>query len=175
MLNSAFERGENLKLKAITYRLDPYLWSKYAISSIDLSKANWKTIKYLNDNGDGFGPEIGTLPNDQGGIYLFSIYCPVILGYTEFPAYIGRAQSTQNQNLRKRCREYLTKFSRNDERPLITKMIKYWGKYLYLSYFVIEQNVDTIDCEKNLINSLLLPFNDEIPDIEIRQAIKAFP
>lgn len=174
MLNSAFKLGEELKLRTVPFPLHPNLWSKYDISAVDLSMINWSTIKYLNDEGDGFGPDIGNLPNNEGGIYLFSIHCPVIIGHTEFPVYIGRAQSTKNQNLRKRCREYFTKYAREDERPLITKMIEYWGKYLYLSYFVLDDNQDTIDYEKKLINSLLLPFNNAIPDIEIRQAIKAF-
>jgi len=174
MLSKAFDLGEELTLKTIRYPLHPPLWSKYDISSVDLNIVNWNTIKYLNEACDDFSPEIGTLPNNKGGIYLFSIHCPIILGHTEFPAYVGRAQSTDNQNLRKRCREYFTKYLRDDERPKITRMIKYWGKYLYLNYFILDANDDTIDYEKKLINSLLLPFNDAIPDIEIRQAVKAF-
>ena len=88
--------------------------------------------------------------------------------------YIGRAQFSDNQNLRKRIREYWTKYARDNERPLITKMFKYWSDDLYLSYLPIDNNQGIIDYEAKLINSLLLPFNTEIPDKEIKQAISAF-
>ena len=105
---------------------------------------------------------------------MFSIGCPIIPGFTEYPVYIGRAQYTGGQNLRKRCKEYFQKYSRQDERPKITRMFKYWAKELFLSFLTIEDNDDTKDFEKKLINSLLLPFNDEIPENNLQQAIKAF-
>jgi hypothetical protein len=150
------------------------MWTKYDLSAIDLNLTNWTTIKYLNDAGTDFHDDIRTLPNDTGGLYLFSINCPVIPGRTEFPAYIGRAKITDRQNLRKRCREYLTKFSRGDERPKITRLFQYWAKDLLLSFMPLDDNDKIVDFEKKLINSLMLPFNDEIPDIEIREAVKAF-
>ena len=174
MISSAFDLGEELKLRTVEYPFHPKLWTKYDLSEIDLGIVHWTTIKYLNNDGDDFSSDMNNIPNNQGGIYLFSIHCPVIIGHTEFPAYIGRAQTTKNQNLRKRCREYFTKFLREDERPKITRMFKYWGKHLYLNYFVIADNAVTVDFEKKLINSLLLPFNDAIPELETRQAIKAF-
>lgn len=93
---------------------------------------------------------------------------------TDFPAYIGRAKLTDAQNIRKRCREYFTKWYRNDERPKITRMIKYWGSDLYLSFIEISENDIIDDYESKLINSLLLPFNTKIPDKETQQAINAF-
>ena len=174
MIDSAFNLGEELTLKTLKFKLQQSLWVKYDLGAFDLQLANWTTIKYLNHDGTGFNPDIDILPNDKGGLYMFSIYCPVIPGRTEFPVYIGRAQLTEKQNLRKRCREYFTKFSRDDERPKITKMFNYWAKELYLSFIPLDQNAEIIDFEKKLINSLLLPFNDEIPDQEIRQAVVAF-
>ncbi len=53
-------------------------------------------------------------------------------------------------------------------------MFKYWGKELHLAFLVLDDNMNIIDLEKKLINSLLLPMNDEIPDKEIKQATKAF-
>ena len=107
-------------------------------------------------------------------MYLFFVKCPIITGITEFPFYIGRAQLTDGQNLRKRCREYFTKFARDDERPKTTTMINYWGKELYIAFKVIDGNGGIIDYEKKLINSLLLPMNDAIPDADISASIKAF-
>lgn len=174
MNDSAFNLGEEISLKTLKYKLHQTLWLKYDLSTIDLELPKWTTIKYLNETGTDFHSDIELLPNDSGGLYMFSINCPVIPGRTEFPVYIGRAQFTDNQNLRKRCREYFTKYSRTDERPKITRMFKYWAKELYLSFMTIEQNAEIIDFEKKLINSLLLPFNDEIPEQEIRQAVVAF-
>lgn len=171
---SAFNLAEEIKLREIKYMLHDGLWSKYDLTPIDLDFKGWTSIKYLDDFGTDFSTEIDLLPNNKGGLYLFYVKCPIIIGVTEFPFYIGRAQLTQGQNLRKRCREYFTKFAREDERPKITRMIKYWGKDLHLAFKPVDDNPDIIDYEKKLINSLLLPMNDEIPDREIKQAIKAF-
>ncbi|TLD41181.1 MAG: hypothetical protein JETT_2563 [Candidatus Jettenia ecosi] len=174
MLNSAFHLGEEIKLKTVQYRLHQNLWKRYDLSTLDLSFSNWITIKYLNDEGTDFNNDIDLLPSNRGGLYMFSIRCPIIPGITEFPVYIGRALLTEGQNLRKRCREYFTKYSRSNERPKITILFNYWSKDLYLSFMKLEENNDIIDYEKKLINSLLLPFNDEIPEKEVRQAVKAF-
>lgn len=174
MQNSAFQLGKELNDKKIHYRLHQPFWTKYDLSSVDLKFNTWTTIKYLNDDGDGFNEDIALVPNNRGGIYLFSIKCEIIQGLTDFPVYIGRAQLTKGQNLRKRCREYFTKFAREDERPKITRMIEIWGDSLYLSFKPLNENEELIDYEKKLINSLLLPFNDIIPDKETSQAIKAF-
>lgn len=174
MLNSAFELGEELTLRTIHYKLHPAMWSRYDLSKIKLQLENWTSIKYLNDDGSDFNSEVEKLPNNKGGLYMFSIYCPIIQGRTEYPAYIGRAQLTEGQNLRKRCKEYFQKYFKENERPKITTLFKYWAKDIYLSFLVIDENDDVVDYEKKLINSLLLPFNDEIPEKEFKQAIKAF-
>ncbi|HCY76479.1 MAG TPA: hypothetical protein DHV28_11210 [Ignavibacteriales bacterium] len=174
MLNSAFQLGEELNLRTISYKLHPTMWSRYDLSKINLNLTNWTTIKYLNDDGTDFHKDIEKLPPGKGGLYMFSIYCPVIQGRTEYPAYIGRALLTEGQNLRKRCKEYFQKYFRDDERPKITTLFTYWSKDIYLSFLAIDENADIIDFEKKLINSLLLPFNDEIPEKDFKQAIKAF-
>ena len=174
MLSSAFDLGEQMTLRLLSYTLYPPLWQKYALPNVDLSFSKWNSIKYLNDNGNDFNADINTVPNNTGGLYLFYIKCNIMPGITEFPFYIGRAQYTDGQNIRKRVKEYFSKFSKDDERPKITKMFKYWGENLYLAYLTLNDNDDVKDFEKKLINSLLLPMNDEIPDIEIRQAVKAF-
>ena len=174
MQGSAFELAENIDKKRVLYKLHQPMWSMYDLSAIDLNLENWTTVKYMNETGDGFHEDIGQIPNNTGGIYLFSIKCPLIPGMTDFPAYIGRAKLTEGQNIRKRCREYFTKWYRSDERPKITRLINYWGKDLYLSFMEIGDNDDIVHFEKYLINSLLLPFNDKIPDKEIQDAIKAF-
>ena len=174
MQSSAFNLATEMKLREVTYSLTQKLWIRHDLSDFDFSFTNWQSFKYLNDAGDALSNEVQSLPNNAGGLYMFHINCPVIPGMTSFPAYIGRAQLTEGQNLRKRCKEYFQKFARSDERPKITRMFEYWRNELYLSFIVLDENEKIIGFEKRLINALLLPFNDEIPDIEIRQAVKAF-
>lgn len=174
MIASAFELGEKLNNQSVYYYLHRPLWDRFDFKNCDISFSNWSSIKYLNGTVDDFDPLINTIPNDCGGLYLFYIKCGVINEMTVFPFYIGRAQFTDGQNLRKRVKEYYQKYFRNNERPKITRMFKYWSADLYLAYLPINNNIEIIDLEKQLINYLLLPMNDEIPDQEIKQAIKAF-
>lgn len=174
MTSSAFELGEKLNNQTVKYILHKPLWDKFNFSAYNLQFHNWQKIKYLNDEGDDFDIAIDTVPNTHGGLYMFYVKCDILSGISEFPFYIGRAQYTDNQNLRKRVKEYFQHFYRNNERPKITRMFKYWAKELHLAYFVINDNTNIVDLEKQLINALLLPMNDEIPDQEIKQAIKAF-
>jgi len=174
MIDAAFDLGEELTLRQISYSLYHGLWSKFDHSNIDLNFNKWTSFKYLNENGDDFNTDITLLPKSSGGLYMFYIKCPIIPGITEYPVYIGRAMFTKGQNLEKRCREYYQKYSRSDERPKITRMFKYWKNELYLCFVPLDNNNDIEDFEKQLINSLKLPFNDDIPDVEIRQAVKAF-
>lgn len=174
----AFESlGEELNNKEVKYKLHQPLWRQYDLSVIDFQIDNWTTIKFLNDNADDLSNEAKeVLPNNSGGLYLFSIKCSLIPGMTEYPVYIGKASLTENQNLKNRCRDYYYKYKRNDpnERPLIKKMFNYWRNELYLSFIKIDDNNKIKEYEEKLINSLLLPFNSKIPDINISKAIKAF-
>lgn len=174
MLNSAFDLGEELKLREISYKLYPSLWGEKIFPNIDLNFKNWTSLKYLNESADDFHADIQSLPKNSGGLYMFSIRCPIIPGITEFPVYVGRALFTKGQNLDKRCKEYFQKYSRSSERPKITRMFRYWSHELHLNFIPLDDNIEIAEHEKHLINSLLLPFNDVVPDIEIRQAVKAF-
>lgn len=118
--------------------------------------------------------EVENVPNNSGGLYMFYVKCEIVSGITEYPLYVGRAQYTEHQNLRKRVKEYFQKYAKNNERPRITKMFKYWASELHLAYFPLDENDGINELEKQFINSLLLPMNTKIPDIEISQAINAF-
>lgn len=174
MNDSAFQLGEQIKLRTVEYKLHSDLWNKFNFPNLDLKFENWVKIKYLNANADALEAEIENIPNDKGGLYMFYIKCEIISGITEYPLYVGRAQFTPHQNLRKRVKEYFQKFNKNNERPKITTMFNYWASELHLAYIALEENDDIKDLEKEFINSLLLPMNTEIPDIEIRQAVNAF-
>lgn len=174
MINAAFDLGEKIHDREVKYKLYSPGWTLSDPIALDFDFHHWTTIKYLNDDCDNFGDDIEIIPSNSGGLYLFSINCPIIKGCTEFPVYIGRAKFTRNQNLKKRCKEYFLNYRKQNERPLLTRMFKYWSNELHLSFLPINNNDLTVLAEKNLINSLLLPFNTEIPDTLIRAAVKAF-
>lgn len=171
---SAFDLGEKLNNRSIRFLLYKPLWDVFKYPQLDLKFSNWKTIKYLNDDGTAFSNEINMVPNKKGGLYLFYIKCQILEGITEYPLYIGRAQLTTGQNLRKRVKEYFQIFARNDERPKITRMFNYWASELHLAYYTLNENDDIIDLERDIINSTLFQMNDRIPDKKISEAIKAF-
>jgi hypothetical protein len=175
MIGNAFDLGVQLHNRKIQFILSEDLWSKFSYSALNLEFKNWKSIKYLKDDCTGFiDSEINKIPKDKGGLYLFYLPCEIIPSITYFPLYIGRAQLTENQNLRKRVKEYFQHYSRDDERPKIYRMLKTWGSIIRVAYLELEDNKETINLEADIINSLLLPMNDKIPDKKIGQAIKAF-
>ncbi len=174
MNGNAFSLGEELELRKIEYKLHRTLWDKFNFPNLDLRFEKWTTLKYLNQNADNFDPAVENIPNDKGGLYLFYVKCEIITGITEFPLYIGRAQYTPTQNLKKRVKTYFQLYNKDNERPRITRMFKYWANDLHLAYTSLEENDEIIDLEKQVINSLLLPMNTEIPNVDVKQAIKAF-
>lgn len=174
MDSSAFELGEVLNNKKIEYILHGALWNSFVYPKLNLSFTNWITLKYLNSTGTKFSSAVDRIPNGTGGLYIFYVKCKIISGLTEYPLYIGRAQYSTNQNLRKRIKEYFQKYANTTERPKIYRMFKYWKKDLYVAYYPLNSNRKIISIEKDIINSLLLPMNTEIPDMKIKKAIKAF-
>jgi hypothetical protein len=166
--------AEHINLTTVDFSLSTRLWNDFHFDEINLQTVSWNKTKFLHDNGLELSPGMRKLPNKKGGLYLFIIDSNIIPGHTKYLAYIGKAWFTPSENLRKRCSRYFNEYIRNDERPKITKMIKYWGRYLYLMYIELENN-DLIDeLEKRLINTIIPPFNDEIFDKKIREAKKAW-
>lgn len=170
----AFNLGEEINNRKVEYVLHMALWDAFNYPAIDLNFSNWGKIKYLNTAGTDFNTDITKVPDNKGGLYLFFVPCNIITGMTEFPLYIGRAQLTTGQNLRKRVKEYFQKYSNNAERPKLYRMLHYWGKDLHLAYYPLDSNNEIIQIERDLTNSLLLPMNDLIPTQKIKQAHKAF-
>lgn len=171
---AAFALGEKINNKKVEYILHQPLWDAFNYPKLDFSFIKWKVVKYLTTTGKSFNKAVDTIPNNTGGLYLFFIRCKVITGLTEYPLYIGRAQYTTGQNLRKRVKEYFQKYSKDNERDKIYRMLNYWGKDLFVAYYPLKTNRAIINVEKDIINSLVLPMNDLIPDQKIKKAIKAF-
>lgn len=175
MNGDAFDLGQQLHNNKVQFILSEGLWSKFTYTTLNIEFKNWKTIKYLKDDCSGFiESEIDKIPNDKGGLYLFYLPCEIIPTITYFPLYIGRAQKTKSQNLRKRVKEYFQHYTNDNERPKIFRMLRTWGSHIRVAYLELEENQETINLEAEIINSLLLPMNDKIPDKTISQAVKAF-
>jgi len=174
MKQDAFQLGEHIKLHTFGFRLSPKLWDEFGVDDDMMQSLVWDEVKFLNEEGTDFSPEVKNLPTDSGGIYIFIIKSFVLEGVSEYLAYIGRAQFTEHHNLRVRCRRYLTQYINEKERPKITTLMKYFKDRLYLRYTQVAKNEDIVKLEAELINSLLPPFNDEVPNKNIRQAVDAF-
>jgi hypothetical protein len=166
---------EDNKLYDILYYHTPDRWGKIDLSDLDFDHNNWSSeIKFLNDNEIDVSDDIKKLPQDCGGIYIFFIKGLILPYFETYISYIGRAHFSDGQNLKKRCNSYYYEFFKNDTRPKIERMINKWGKYLYIRYYSSTDN-DFIDSlEKKLINGILPPFNDEIPEIKINEPEPAF-
>jgi excinuclease UvrABC nuclease subunit len=159
---------DSLKDTKIHFWVNPKLWDEFDEEIYTLVNRNWQEVKFLDDNMERH-PQTNELPNNCGGIYIFLAKPNKVPNSHLYLMYIGRAYYSRGQNLKKRCLEYI-----NPERPKIKRLVKGWGKYLYIRYLPIEGN-DIIDqIEKELINKILPPFNDFIPDKTIRGAVKAF-
>ncbi|OMF34935.1 hypothetical protein [Paenibacillus peoriae] len=159
---------DKMKNTEIKFKLCPELWNK---EELDWSEFTFFEKKFLNDDVTAMHQSMDDIPSNTGGIYLFFIR-PGIIPNFDYLVYIGRAQYTSGQNLKKRCRSYFQKYPK--ERPKINWMIREWGPYLHIKYIELTDNDTIKDLEKKLINSLIPPFNDEIPNKTIKRAVDAF-
>ena len=105
-------------------------------------------------------------------VYIFLIKPNVIADIHLYLAYIGRAKNTPYQNLRKRVREYASE----TERLKIVNMKRFWSPYLYVQYLPLPaESNDCIDeLERELIKTVLPPFNDVYPEVYNRAMKAAF-
>ena len=166
------ENDENLK-HIITYYHYPQRWADNMISSDDPIKDinNWSPeIKYIDSASSNISEAIRQLPNTEGGIYMFYLKGLNIPFIENYILYIGRCRYTENQNIRKRAKEYFT-----DRRDLIMHMFKFWKDHLYYRYFAETNNERIDNLEVKLIRAIVPPFNDAIPEnIDIITSIPAF-
>lgn len=169
-----FDLADSLNRTRILFTLSPDLWRAFSFNNIDLNAVSWSECKFLNDDGTGLNDEMNSLPKNIGGIYLFCVKSNVIPGISDYLMYIGKAETTNRNSLNVRCKKYYQEYRRIDRRAKIGRLIDVWGEYLYLKYIELDDNEMIVRLEKALINALLPPINDYIPDKRIRQAKKAF-
>lgn len=157
------------------YFLDPNRWGKSSKEILkSLQEQLWSDyIKYLDDDGN-LSEELNQLPENEGGIYMFFIQGQTLPKFEMYPAYIGRALHTDDQNIQKRVKCYLRE-SKGNKRPKIIDLFESWKDFLYIKYFHTSDNYLIETGEKVLIRAILPPFNSEIPDsIIYKEPQKAF-
>jgi hypothetical protein len=162
----------------IEYYHNPRRWIE---NNVDTSNAimkieNWSSeIKYMNHTYDDVSNEIKSLPNDKGGVYMFYIKGICLPFIENYIVYIGRCKSTDNQNIKKRAKEYFANDYIKGRRQMIQKMFNHWKEYLYYRCYLDNDN-DRIDLnESYLIRAILPPYNEVIPDkVEIQPTTPAF-
>ena len=161
----------NIAESHLRFVLNTTLWESFdtSILSTISSPLLWNEVKLLDSNGRR-NPQLSTIPNDTGGIYLFLAKSNILPESHLYLMYVGRAHISATQNLRKRCSQYPVE----KKRPKIKRMIEQWGQYLYIRYLPLDNNATIDIVEDELINKILPPFNDEIPNQEISAAVRAF-
>lgn len=171
MIMDRLDMCDAVKLHRVPFVLDPSgEWDRFPAHLRRFVEQPWMEFKYFVDGTNQINPAISNVPNDCGGIYIFLIKPNVIPDIHLYLAYIGRARNTPYQNLRKRVREYASE----NERPKIVTMKRFWSPYLYVQYLPLPaESNDCIDeLEKELIKTILPPFNDKYPEV-YNQAMKA--
>lgn len=157
------------------YFLDPNRWGKIPKDiGKTLQEQSWSDyIKYLDADGN-LSEELNQIPENEGGIYIFFIQGQTLPKMEMYPAYIGRALHTDDQNIQKRVKCYLRE-SKGNKRPKIIQLFESWKDFLYIKYFHTSDNSLIETGEKVLIRAILPPFNSDIPDrIIFKTPQKAF-
>lgn len=176
-ISSDLDEDEINKIFTRDFLINPKLWTDVEEINSHINIDAMHEVKYVRDDLTNYDSELTSLPTN-GGLYFFFIKPPILFGRIQYLVYIGRARGTNSQNLKKRCREYFYDYrnvSKDDNRTRkVRRMIKRWGKYLYLQYIEINDN-DLIDSlESLLINNIRPPFNSQIPPKRYYQPVAAF-
>ena len=155
------------------YIMSPQLWSRFNVADLkDVDFSNWKTIKLIKDASGQFSDEINDVPNDIGGIYVYSIEPQIIPNCGSYIMYIGM---TSKQSLRKRVKQYQIETGNNFKREKLHRLFMKWGEYVYLHFLPIDATDETIETvEDRLIAALIPPCNPKIRVGAIKRAVKAF-
>ena len=100
--------GDDLKIQSYTVESLPMLWESFnrATFAFVNDDTQWNDIKYMNSDGT-LSNAVSLVDNTKGGIYVFYINPDIIPGIHKGIMYIGRAQVTVQQNIRKKNKEAL--------------------------------------------------------------------
>lgn len=168
-MSEMIDMCNEVKTHKLTFVLNPNkVWTTFNNGFNSIVNTRWNEIKFLNSTNDKINTEINTLvPNDCGGIYIFTVHTKIIPEIHTYILYIGRVKKTNDQNLRKRIKEYY-----KDNRPKIMLMRETWGNDLYIKFLPLNDNSIIEKLEEELIRVIVPPCNDKYPGV-INKAIKA--
>lgn len=165
---------QNLQSMTWAFCLSTELWEKCINDSVITNLKLMKKIKYFEDSNRQLSEEVNELPNDRGGIYIYSIENSLVPTLGSYIMYVGRARKTESENLRNRVKSHFSQYKRHEENERLERVFENWKQYVYLSYLPIDGN-DVIDLmEDRLIMALTPPCNKEYPAPKVRRKLSAF-
>ena len=167
-MSNIVDMCRKIKNNSLHFTLNPdNNWSKFNSKFNSIINSQWHEIKFLSDLGTSIHPSISSVPNDMGGIYLFLLRPDIVPHVHKYILYVGRVQYSEQQNLRKRFREYI-----KDDRADIQNMRESWGKELYIRYLPLTDNEIIRELETELLKAVIPPCNDQYPGI-LNKAMRA--
>lgn len=165
---------QNLQSMTWLFCLSTELWGKCNKDSFTVDLKNMKKIKYFADDCNKLSNEVDNLPDDSGGVYIYSIENGIFPSLGSYIMYVGRARKTPSENLRMRAKSHFSQYKRHEENERLEKLFDNWDQYVYLSYLPIDGNniIDLV--EDQLITALTPPCNKEYPAPKVRRKLSAF-
>lgn len=165
---------QNLQSMTWEFCLSTELWEKGHIDLIISNLKDMKKIKYFGEKDGELSADINKLPNDKGGVYIYSIESNVLPALGSYIMYVGRARKTEEFSLQARAKSHFTKYKRHEENERLERVFDGWKQYIYLSYLPIEGNEKIDLIEEQLILALTPPCNRKYPSPKIRKKLSAF-
>lgn len=164
---------QNLHEMTWAFCLSTELWEKIKELPPSIRLDQMRKVKYFASDNYSLAEEIEYLPEDKGGVYIYSIENDLVpLG--SYIMYVGRARKMEKHNLKVRAKSHYDQYRRHEENERLERVFDHWKPYVYISYLPIEGN-DMIDLvEKQLILALTPPCNKEYPSPQIRRKLSAF-
>ncbi len=165
---------QNLQSMTWPFCLSTELWRKCTNDSFVVDLNHMKKIKYFADNSNKLSKEVDNLPNDSGGVYIYSIENGILPFLGSYIMYVGRARKTNSENLRARAKSHFNQYKRHEENERLERLFDNWEQYVYFSYLPLDQNgmIDLV--EDQLIMALTPPCNKEYPAPKVRKKLSAF-
>lgn len=151
------------------------LWEDYLNESHEIDISKMKKIPYFDGDSSTLSEKIKEVPNNKGGIYIYTLENPIAPDHGRHIMYVGRARKTNNMSLRARAQSHFYQYQRGDENERLSRLYDGWAKYVYFSYIQMDSDNDVIEkVEKDLIVHLLPPCNKDYPSVKIRKKLSAF-
>jgi len=119
-----YDFAEKIKLHEVEFELVPELWERFRCDGIDLNCITWNETKFLSDDGRTLNEGMNLLPNDKGGIYIFYVKCGILPNISNYLMYIGKADITERNSLRVRCKKYFGEYKSKEGRPKIQRLVQ---------------------------------------------------